>query len=162
MGAQISAPLLLTTPTVYEAGTRHKPLLLKLQGCDSCVLDIGILPRYGALNTFTCSWRNFMYPIASKRTEAVSVLPYGDTSCWRATIRSPNFSFFSLEEIDISALSRFGVRDVRLVLCSREIGLLLCCSIFPSIASTHQKVIAILLCFLSTLKDRLIRNTITT
>lgn len=51
----------------------------------------------------------------------------------------------TLEEIDISALSRFGVRDVRLVLCSREIGLLLCCSIFPSNASTHWKVIAILL-----------------
>ena len=30
IGAQISAPLLLATPIVYEVGTRHKPLLLKL------------------------------------------------------------------------------------------------------------------------------------
>lgn len=41
----------------------------------------------------------------------------------------------TLEEMSISAFSRFGVRDVRLLLCSREIGLLLCCIIFPSIAS---------------------------
>lgn len=26
---------------------------------------------------------------------AECTFPYGDTSCWRATIRSPNFSFFS-------------------------------------------------------------------
>lgn len=29
MGAQISAPLLLATPTVNEMGTRHKPLSLR-------------------------------------------------------------------------------------------------------------------------------------
>lgn len=42
---------------------------------------------------------------------------------------------FVLEEMVTSAFRRFGVQDVRQVLCSRQIGLLLCCIIFPSIAS---------------------------
>jgi len=71
-----------------------------------------------------------MYSIASQRTEAVSVFPYGETSCCRATIRSPSFSFLSLA--DKSALCRLDAREVRL-LCSTEQGLLLCSVvIFPT------------------------------
>lgn len=38
-----------------------------------------------------------MYPIASISTDAVSVLPKGATSCCRAAILSPSFSFLTLK-----------------------------------------------------------------
>lgn len=135
IGAQISAPLLRATPAVQETGTRHKPLLLRLYGPNSCILLV-LLWRYGALSTLTWSWRKFMYSIASQRTDAVSVFPNGETSCCRATIRSPSFSFLSLA--DKSALCRLDAREVRL-LCSTEHGLLLCSIIFPTSISSSPE-----------------------
>lgn len=38
-----------------------------------------------------------MYSIASCNTDAVSVFPKGETSCWSAVILSPNFSFLTLK-----------------------------------------------------------------
>lgn len=96
-GVQISAPLVWATPNVYSIGTRHKPLLLRLYSSNSSWF---VVCRYGALRTctdkkkihcwirgekwnmfgfeklvqtLTCSWRNCMYCIASRRTDAVSV-----------------------------------------------------------------------------------------
>uniref|UniRef100_A0A7C8YX43 Uncharacterized protein n=1 Tax=Opuntia streptacantha TaxID=393608 RepID=A0A7C8YX43_OPUST len=37
-----------------------------------------------------------MYSMASERTDAVSVFPKGETSCWSAVILSPIFSFLTL------------------------------------------------------------------
>lgn len=140
MGAQISAPLLWATPMVEETGTRERPLLLKLYGFSSWVLAVGVPWRYGALNTLTCSWRKRMYSIASRRTEAVSVFPNGETSCCRATIRSPSFSFLSFVEKDKSVLCRFDGREV-ILLWSTEQGLRLCSVIFlTSIPSSPENV----------------------
>lgn len=126
-GAQISAPLLRATPAVHEIGTRQRPLLLRLwlHGSTSCNKTVGVLWRYGALNTLTCSWRNWIYSIASRRTDAVSVFPYGETSCCKAIIRSPSLSFLSLEEIEKSVLCRLGVSEVR-ALSSTEHRVLFC------------------------------------
>lgn len=129
MGAQMSAPLLRATPAVQEIGTRHKPRFLRLYSSNSCTLVAGMLWRYGALNTFTCSCRNCMYSIASQRTDAVSVFPYGETSCCRAMIRSPSFSFLSLAEMDRSALCRLDARVGRLPWSTAQ-GLLLFSIIF--------------------------------
>lgn len=137
MGAQISAPLLLATPSINEIGMTHKPLPLRpLQVSISSGWVIGMLYRYGALNTLTCSWRNFMYSSASKSTEAVSVFPYGETSCWRAEIRSLTFSFLSLGESPSSVFNRFGIKFTKL-LWSSELRLLLCSIIFFSISSSN-------------------------
>ena len=38
-----------------------------------------------------------MYPMASWRTDAVSVFPKGETSCWSAVTLSPSFSFLTLK-----------------------------------------------------------------